>query len=149
MIYQLWYWQWLGDLMHQAITWANVDLNLCCYMRSLVQFRYFMFIEHQSTRNRRPSNGFTDRQGQNLTGLFFCRALILSRFHDSSLTYNQLIIPISSMPLMYAESKEKVGANTSEYHTFWGNVPTLLHVYFKHNASHFPKHFHGVICWMR
>ena len=32
---QHWFRYWLGAWWHQAITWANVDPNLCCHMASL------------------------------------------------------------------------------------------------------------------
>ena len=32
---QYWFWKWLGAIRHLAITWANVDEDLCCHMASL------------------------------------------------------------------------------------------------------------------
>ena len=35
MVNQHWFRQWLGAVRQQAITWANVDPDLCCHMASL------------------------------------------------------------------------------------------------------------------
>ena len=35
MIYQNWFRQWLGAVRQQAITWANVDPDLCRHMVSV------------------------------------------------------------------------------------------------------------------
>ena len=35
MVSQHWFWQWLGAVRQQAITWANVDPDLCLHMVSL------------------------------------------------------------------------------------------------------------------
>ena len=35
MVNQHWLRWWLGTIRHQAITWANVDPDLCCHMASL------------------------------------------------------------------------------------------------------------------
>ena len=32
---QHWFKQWLGAIRQQAITWTNVDQDLCCYEASL------------------------------------------------------------------------------------------------------------------
>ena len=32
---QHWFRKWLGAVMQQAITWANVDKDLCCHTASL------------------------------------------------------------------------------------------------------------------
>ena len=35
MISQHWFRQWHGTIMHKAITWADVDLDLCHHMASV------------------------------------------------------------------------------------------------------------------
>ena len=35
MVNQHWFRKWLGAVRHQAITWVNVDRDLCCHMASL------------------------------------------------------------------------------------------------------------------